>query len=66
MAGSEVEVRELIEIGAQIAVDGDGVVSRRDIAIKGPVGFRYPGNLTVQPEVRPLLGFARPAIPVDP
>ena len=66
LSGAEVDVRELIDIGAQIAVDRDRVVSRCDIAIKDPVGFRYPGNLTVQPEIRALLGLAWPAIAIEP
>ena len=65
LSGRQVDVRELIDIGTEIAVDRDGVVSRCDIAIESPVGFRYPCNLTVQPEIRAVLGLAWPATTIE-
>jgi hypothetical protein len=47
LPGREIDRDKLAEIGAHIAVDGDHVMARYHIAIKGAVGFRDAGNLTV-------------------
>src|SRR6516164_8498264 len=66
LSRTEVDLRKLIRIGDAVTIDGNHIVSRRQIAIIGAVRLGNCGYLAIEPEVGALLTVMWPVIPVDP